>query len=109
MSSSYHPEIDGQTKVVNKCLESYLCSFIIDKQNKWLQWLHLVEWWYNSTYHMSTKMTPFQALYGYAPPRWKELVQGDAKVLAGKSQLEENQRVMQILKDNLTMGQNRMK
>ena len=43
------------------------------------------------------------------PPRWKELIQGDAKVPAVKSQLEENQRVMQVLKDNLTMAQNRMK
>ena len=54
-------------------------------------------------------MTPFQALYGCAPPRWKELVQGDAKVPAVKSQLEENQKVMQVLKDNLSMAQNRMK
>ena len=39
-------------------------------------------------------MTHFQALYGYAPPRWKELVQGDAKVLTVKNQLEENKKVM---------------
>ena len=44
MSSSYHPQTDGQTEVVNKCLEAYLCSFITDKQNTWLQWLHLAEW-----------------------------------------------------------------
>ena len=90
MSSAYHPQTDGQTEVVNKCVKAYLCSFITDKQNRWLQWLHLAEWWYNSTYHTSAKMTPFQALYGYAPPRWKELVQGDAKVLVVKSQLKEN-------------------
>ena len=109
MSSAYHPQIDGQTKVLNKCLEAYIRSFIIGKQNKWLQWLPLAEWWYNSNYHMSAKMTHFQALYGYEPPRWKEIAQGDAKILAIKRQLEENQRVMQVLKDNLTMVQNRMK
>ena len=54
-------------------------------------------------------MTPFQAVFGYAPPSWKEFVQGDAKVPAVKNQIEENQRVMQVLKDNLTMAQNRMK
>ena len=48
-------------------------------------------------------------MYGYAPPRWKELVQGDAKVAAVSNQLEENQRVMQVLKDNLNMARNRMK
>ena len=96
-------------EVVNKCVEAYLRSFVTDKQDRWLQWLHLVEWWYNSTYHTSAKMTPFQAFYGYAPPRWKELVLGDAKVPSVKNQLEENQKVMQVLKDNLTRTQNRMK
>jgi hypothetical protein len=41
MSSTYHPQIDGQSEIVNKCLETYLHCFVIDKQNKWLQWLHL--------------------------------------------------------------------
>ena len=58
---------------------------------------------------MSAKMTHFQALYGYVLSRWKEFVQGDANVPAVKSQLEENQRIMQVLEDNLTMAQNRMK
>ena len=33
----------------------------------------------------------------------------DAKLPALKGQLEENKRVMQVLKDNLTMAQNHMK
>ena len=47
MSSSYRPQTDGQTEAVNKCLETYLRCFVTDKKNKWVQWLHLVEWWYN--------------------------------------------------------------
>ena len=35
-------------------------------------------------------MTPFEALYGYESPRWKEIAQGDANVPIVKSQLEEN-------------------
>jgi len=69
MSSAYHLQTDGQTEVVNKCLEAYLCCYATEKQNKWAQWLHLAEWWYNSTYHTSAKMTPFQALYGYEPSK----------------------------------------
>ena len=51
MSSYYHPQTYGQAEVINKCLETYLRCFVTDKQNKWVQWLHLAEWWYNSTYH----------------------------------------------------------
>jgi hypothetical protein len=27
----------------------------------------LVEWWYNTSYHMTFKMTPSKEIYGYPP------------------------------------------
>jgi len=74
MSTSYHPQTYGQTKVVKKCLEGYLRNFVNDRHTQWINWLHLVEWWYNSTYHTSTKMSPFEALYGYPPTSIEEYV-----------------------------------
>jgi hypothetical protein len=67
-SSSYHPQSNGQTEIVNKCLEGYLCCFVYDKKTQWFKWLPLAEWWYNTSFHTATKMTPFMALYGYHPP-----------------------------------------
>jgi len=66
--SSYHPQSNGQTKIVNKCVEGYLRCFVSDKRTQWFKWLPLVEWWYNTYFHTATKMTPFMALYGYHPP-----------------------------------------
>jgi hypothetical protein len=35
MSSSYHPQTDGQTERVNQCLETFLCSFVQASPSKW--------------------------------------------------------------------------
>jgi hypothetical protein len=67
-SSAYHPQSDGQTERVDQCLKNYLRCMSFLKQKKWLSWLSLTEWWYNSNYHTSLKYSPFEVLYGYPPP-----------------------------------------
>jgi hypothetical protein len=108
-SSSYHPQSDGQTEIVNKCLEGYLHCFVSDKQTQWFKWLPLAEWWYNTSFHIATKMTPFMALYGYHPPSITSSLKEKSKVQAVEDHIEHQQQVLQILKDNLTMAQNCMK
>lgn len=72
-SSAYHPQTDGQSKRVNQCLEIYLRCMASAEPKKWLSWLPLAEFWYNSTYHTAIKRSPFQALYGFPPPMISEL------------------------------------
>ena len=67
-SSSYHPQSNGKTEIVNTCLEGYLRSFVSNEQTQWVKWLPLAEWWYNTSFHTAEKMTPCMALYGYHPP-----------------------------------------
>ena len=67
-SSAYHSQTDGQTKVVNKCLEMYLGCFAGTKPKQWHRWLSWVEFWFNTNYNVSTQTTPYMALYGREPP-----------------------------------------
>lgn len=67
MTTSYHPQSDGQTEKLNRCLEAYLRSMVFTNPRQWVKWLTLAEWWYNTNYHNSLKSTPFQALYGFPP------------------------------------------
>ena len=43
-SSSYHPQSNGKTEIVKKCLEGHLRCFAADKQREWVKWLPLAEW-----------------------------------------------------------------
>jgi hypothetical protein len=61
--ASYHPQTDGQTEIVNKWLEGYLRNYVSGQHKAWVKWLHLGEYCYNTTYHMSIGMSPFQDLY----------------------------------------------
>jgi hypothetical protein len=108
-SSSYHPQYDGQTKIVKKCLEGYLHCFVSYKQAQWFKWLPLAEWWYNTSFHTAKKMTPFMALYGSHPPSITSSLKEKSKVQVVEDHIENQQQVLQILKDNLTMAQNHMK
>ena len=62
-STTYHLESYGKTKRVNQVIEDMLRMYVMDKPSKWEN-LHLVEFSYNNGYHVSLKMSPFEALYG---------------------------------------------
>jgi Integrase zinc binding domain/Chromo (CHRromatin Organisation MOdifier) domain len=109
MSSAYHPQTDGQTERVNQCLENYLRGMLLDQPKNWSQWLPLAQWWYNSNFHSSLKMTPFQALYGFAPPHPSLGHPPRSNIAAVDSFLRTRHRAMMQLKDNLIKAQARMK
>ena len=67
-STAYHPQTDGQFEIVNQAMKTYLRCFLNEQLRQWANWLRWAEFYYNSSPHMSTKYTPFQALYGRTPP-----------------------------------------
>ena len=51
---------------VNQCLETYLHYFVHACPSKWIKWLSLAEFWYNSPLHSTLGRSPFEVLYGHA-------------------------------------------
>ena len=109
MSSGYHPQMDGQTKIINKCLETYLRCFSFEQQHQWAKWLPLAEWWYNTSYHTTSKMTPYEAFYGQAPLVLLPYTPSSSPVQAVDAVLRNRDEVLRILRENIHMARNRMK
>ncbi|MCH79728.1 Ty3/gypsy retrotransposon protein, partial [Trifolium medium] len=109
MSTAYHPETDGQTEVVNRCVETYLRCFIADQPKNWVSWLHWAEYWFNTTYHLSTEKTPFEIVYGRSAPTLTRWVQGETRVASVQKDLSDRDEALTQLKNQLLKAQERMK
>ncbi|OMO81561.1 reverse transcriptase [Corchorus capsularis] len=108
-SSAYHPQSDGQSEVLNRCLETYLRCFAGDNPRSWSKIFHWAEWSYNTALHSAINMTPFEAVYGYAPPTVASYLPGPSKIAQLDDCLVERQTLLARLKVNLARAQNRMK
>ena len=67
LSSSYHPQTDGQSERMHRTLEQVLRCFVSPRQNDWDYWLPYAEFAINSTKSASTKYSPFFVLFGFEP------------------------------------------
>ena len=109
LSLAYHPQTNGQFEVVNRCVEQYLRCFVHQQPRKWYSLLPWVEFWYNTTYHASTEMTPFQALYGRPPPMISHNQLGSSPVNEIDHKLGSHNDFLKQLKINLQAASNQMK
>ncbi|TYK28129.1 Transposon Ty3-G Gag-Pol polyprotein [Cucumis melo var. makuwa] len=82
-SSSYHPQMDGQTEVA--------------------------EYWYNTTYHGSIGISPFKAVYERLPPPLIQYGDMETSNSTLDQQLRDRDIVFGTLKQHLQVAQERMK
>ena len=59
LSTAYHPEIDGQTEILNSILEQYFKAYVNFLQNDWFFWLFSAEFVINNHVSKTTQCTPF--------------------------------------------------
>lgn len=109
MSSAYHPQSDGQMERLNRYLEDYLRSFTAEQPRLWARYLPWAEWHYNTVWHSSIQMTPYQAVFGRVPPTLLDYITGATSVAAVDDLLSDHSHFLSTLKENLQKAQLQMK
>ena len=67
LSTTFHPQTNGQTERQNSLIEAYLRAFVNLKQNDWARLLPMEEFTYNNTRNANTGHMPFELNCGYHP------------------------------------------
>ncbi|GJT20482.1 putative reverse transcriptase domain-containing protein [Tanacetum coccineum] len=109
MSSTYHPQTDGQSERTIQTLEDMLRACVIDFGNSWDRHLPLIEFSYKKSYHTSIKVAPFKALYGRkcrSPVCWAEV--GDVQLTGPEIIHETTEKIIQI-KSRIQAARDRQK
>jgi len=109
LSSAYHPQTDGQTEVLNRCLETYLRCVCVQNPKDWVKWLALAEWWCNTTFQSAAQMTPYEVVYNQPPPLHLPYLAGESPHPSVDRSLQRRESMISLLKHNLRRAQHRMK
>nr|GEU96081.1 putative reverse transcriptase domain, ribonuclease H-like domain, aspartic peptidase domain protein [Tanacetum cinerariifolium] len=97
MSIAYHPQTNGQNERTIQTLEDMLRACVIEFGKGWVNYLSLVEFSYNNSYHASIKVAPFKALYGEkcrSPVCWAEV--REVQLIGPKIVQEITEKIIQI-------------
>ena len=108
-SLRYHPQTNGQSKVVNRTLEMYLRCFTSSRPKEWSKWLSWAEFCYNTSWHSIVRTTPFEAVYGRSLSRLLDYILGTAKLEAVELELISIDQFLKEVKDCIAQAQARMK
>nr|GEY32614.1 putative reverse transcriptase domain-containing protein [Tanacetum cinerariifolium] len=109
MSTTYHPETDGQSERTIQIPEDMLRACVMDFGGSWDTHLPLVEFSYNKSYHTSIKCAPFEALYGRkcrSSVIWTEV--GESQLIGPEIVQETTEKIIQI-KERLKTARSRQK
>ena len=109
MSTAYHPQTDGQIEVTNRCLEAYFWCLTGTKPKQWPNHLAWAEFWFNTNFNISAKMSPFKALYGQEPPLLVKGADIPSKLEEVNQLSKDRDELLQELRNNLLKAQDQMR
>ena len=108
-STTFHPQMDGQSERVIQILEDMLRSCVIDLEGSWDRHITLVEFVYNNSFQSSIGMAPYEALYGRkcrTPLCWTELSE---KKVIGPDLIQETEEKVTMIRKILKVATDRQK
>jgi hypothetical protein len=74
--TAFHPQTDGQTKVVNRTMVLFLRGYCSKHPKLWDEEIPYVHHAYNRSLHSSTQSSPFETCFGYLPKVPLDLMYG---------------------------------
>lgn len=109
MSTAYHPQMDGQMERVNQCMETFLRCFVNACPSKWLNWIYLAEYWYNTSWHSSLGFSPFYVLYGHHPRHFGITAQAAVASTSLTDWMQQKSLMIELIQQHLKRAQERMR
>ncbi|XP_070010329.1 uncharacterized protein [Nicotiana sylvestris] len=109
LSTTFHPQIDVQAERTIQMLEDMLRACTLDFKGSWDDYLPLIEFAYNNSFHASIQMAPFEALHGRrcrSPIGWFEV--GETELI-GLDLVHQDMEKVKIIKERLKTAQSRQK
>ena len=115
MTTSYHPQGNGQAENTNQLMETVLRAFVEPRQTDWSRHLSAVEFAINDSVHSATGYSPFQLVYGESPLSHLDLFllgarreEQRAAALPQQVQLQAAERFMDNWRRNLADARTKM-
>jgi len=110
MSSTFHPQSDGQTEHFNSMMEEYFWYFISTSQKNWVKLLNASQTCFNTQKSSSTKKSHFEIVTGQQPllPYTVDIDQS-TKSPQAKSFFQEWRQNIEIARSYLEKAQKRYK
>jgi len=108
-----HPQCNVQAEVFNKTMAKYLASLVDGSTLDWEQYLPALQFSYNTSYHSTILITPFELLYGMKPRTPSIPGQDVQRKFYGESFVAEQHQILQkarqIAKENMEEKQKEYK
>nr|GEW61914.1 putative nucleotidyltransferase, ribonuclease H [Tanacetum cinerariifolium] len=108
-STAFHLQTKGQSERTIQTLEDMLRLCALEWTGNWDNYICLVEFAYNNSWHASIKCAPFEMLYGRkcrAPICWDQVGE---RVIEGPEMIEVTNAKVAVAKDKLKEARTRQK